>query len=177
MHVLEDGTLKIINSVNYGDVNSNDAMSGGIIGSVKGQNWADCFNLEVVNCANYADVCSKQNVCGGILGNQGTVCKENFATIRNTYNMGKTTGKIVGNIIGVILTSSKTDTKTDLENVYYTEGVSLGQGSLTSGEATLKSLDEIKSQTFVDLLNQNIGENTDWKKWKLGEKGYPELDL
>ena len=40
-------------------------------------------------------------------------------------------------------------------------------------EVTLKSESEIKSQTFVDLLNSNIGTNTDWKKWKLGSNGYP----
>ena len=63
-----------------------------------------------------------------------------------------------------------------IRNVYYTAEPSLGKGNLTSGEATLKSQNEIKSQTFVDLLNQNIGENSDWKKWKLGEKGYPEIE-
>ena len=153
-----------------------DSSAGGIIGSTRGHAWTSNISLEVVNSVNYAEVNSRQAASGGIVGRQGTICKENFISIKNTYNVGEIKGKTKGNIIGQIETRSETDTKTDLENVYYIEEVSLGQGSLTSGEATLKSLNEIKSQTFVDLLNQNIGENTDWKKWKLGEKGYPELD-
>jgi len=31
----------------------------------------------------------------------------------------------------------------------------------------------MKNQTFVDLLNSNIGTNTEWKKWKVGSNGYP----
>ena len=49
----------------------------------------------------------------------------------------------------------------------------IGTGLLTSGEATLKTEKEVKSQAFVDLLNSNIGTNTDWKQWKLGSDGYP----
>ena len=69
--------------------------------------------------------------------------------------------------------ASKTETKTELKNVYYVTNPFIGTGTLTSGEATLKSESEIKSQTFVDLLNSNIGTNTNWKKWKLGNDGYP----
>ncbi len=83
------------------------------------------------------------------------------------------TGNTVGNIIGTINYNSSTDTKTEFTNVYYTLEKPIETGTLTSGEATLKSESEIKSQTFVDLLNANIGTNTDWKKWKLGTNGYP----
>ena len=79
--------------------------------------------------------------------------------------------------MGRIDNNTNTETRTEFENVYYIQEPLLSKGSLTSGEATLKSLNEIKSQNFLNLLNQNIGENTNWKKWKLGEKGYPELDL
>ena len=57
--------------------------------------------------------------------------------------------------------------------MYYIKEPAIKSGSLTSGEATLKTETEIKSQAFVDLLNSNIGTNTDWKKWKLGNDGYP----
>ena len=73
----------------------------------------------------------------------------------------------------MILTRTNTDTKTEFTNVYYPLEPAIGTGSPTSGKATLKTETEIKSQIFVDLLNSNIGTNTDWKKWKLGSDGYP----
>ena len=130
----------------------------------------------IFNCVNYGNIFSSKNDTGGIIGCQEITCKKNYVSIKNTYNVGNITGETVGNIIGKIYNNKATETKTELENVYYTAEPSLGKGNLTSGEATLKSQNEIKSQTFVDLLNQNIGENSDWKKWKLGEKGYPEIE-
>ena len=107
------------------------------------------------------------------MGEQQTVSIQNHLYIKNSYNIGTVTGKSVGNIIGKIFSDARTDTKTEFTNVYYPSEPSIGTGSLTSGEATVKSKSEIKSQTFVDLLNANIGTNADWKKWKLGSNGYP----
>ena len=143
---------------------------------MSGGDWYANLNGNIFNCVNYGNIFASMNTVGGIIGYQGTTCKKNYVSIKNTYNVGNITGKTVGNIIGKIDNNKATETKTELENVYYTAEPSLGKGNLTSGEATLKSQNEIKSQTFVDLLNQNIGENSDWKKWKLGEKGYPEIE-
>ena len=143
---------------------------------MSGGDWDANLNGNIFNCVNYGNIFGSMNTVGGIIGYQGTICKENYVSIKNTYNVGNITGETVGNIIGGVYNDSRTETKTELENVYYTAEPSLGKGNLTSGEATLKSQNEIKSQTFVDLLNQNIGENSDWKKWKLGEKGYPEIE-
>ena len=143
---------------------------------MSGGDWDANLNGNIFNCVNYGNIFASMNTVGGIIGYQGNTCKKNYVSIKNTYNVGNITGKKVGNIIGGVYNDSRTETKTELENVYYTAEPSLGKGNLTSGEATLKSQNEIKSQTFVDLLNQNIGENSDWKKWKLGEKGYPEIE-
>ena len=36
---------------------------------------------------------------------------------------------------------------------------------------------EIKNnETFIETLNNNIGENTEWKRWKIGEDGYPTFE-
>ena len=140
-----------------------------------GINWNSKVSLNVFNCVNMGNINATVDA-GGIIGAQETICAGNSITVKNTYNIGNITGKTVGNIIGKIENNNATETKTELENVYYTAEPSLGKGNLTSGEATLKSQNEIKSQTFVDLLNQNIGGNSDWKKWKLGEKGYPEIE-
>ena len=112
---------------------------------------------------------------GGMAGCQGLTCEKNYVTIKNSYNAGKISGKKIGSIIGRIYYTDSVDTKNEVENVYYIQEPALGSGKFTSGNAILKDENEIKSQSFVDLLNQNIGENSDWNKWKLDEKGYPAL--
>ncbi len=165
------GTLKILNSSNkesiYGKGNY-----GGIIGAVAGAGWDAILNTFINNCYNIGKI-KTDGVAGGIVGTQDTVAAQNYLYISNSYNAGDVKGKESGNVLGHIYNSTRTDTKTEFANVYYTLEPSIGTGSLTSGEATLKSESEIKSQTFVDLLNSNIGTNTDWKKWKLGSSGYP----
>ncbi len=174
------GKAEIKNTSNYGDITSNyenagSNFSGGIIGFVGGANWEFNLDVDILNCVNFGNVSSLiTNRDGGLIGRQDTCCAQIYVTVKNFYNVGKIKS---GNIIGEIAYTSRTETKTEFENVYYIKEPAIGRGSLTSGEATLKSHDKIKSQSFVDLLNQNIGENSDWKKWKLGEKGYPEIDL
>ena len=116
---------------------------------------------------------STDSYAGGIIGRQGTTAIKNYLYIKNSYNIGNIKGKISGDIIGAITTDTRTETKTEFSNVYYSLEPAIGIGSLTSGEATLKTKTEIKSQAFVDLLNSNIGTNTDWKKWRMGSDGYP----
>ena len=169
------GKAEIKNTSNYGDIVSFYLNAGGIIGIVAGAGWDANLDVDILNCVNFGNVSSStSNRVGGLLGSQDTTCAQIYVTVKNFYNVGKIKS---GNIIGEIAYTSRTETKTEFENVYYIKEPAIGSGSLTNGEATLKSQDEIKSQSFVDLLNQNIGENSDWKKWKLGEKGYPEIDL
>lgn len=164
-------TLEIINSENKGNIKGTREC-GGIIGSASGAGWDSILDTYIYNCYNTGKI-QTDNIAGGIIGQQGTTAAQNHVYINNSYNLGKTAGKQIGNIIGVILTSTNTDTKTEFTNVYYSLEPAIGTGSPTSGEETLKTETEIKSQTFVDLLNSNIGTNTNWKKWKLGNDGYP----
>ena len=165
------GELSIINSYNIGNV-TGKMYEGGIIGIVSGTNWDGNLITNINNCYNLGKVYS-DDTAGGIVGKQGTISTQDYLYINNSYNLGKTVGKQKGDIVGIITTDSKTDTKTEFTNVYYLLEPAIGTGSPTSGEATLKTETEIKSQAFVDLLNSNIGTNTDWKKWKLGSDGYP----
>ena len=165
-------TLNIISSENKGDIKGTARIGGGIIGSVSGANWEFELNAQIYNCYNTGKI-QIDNIAGGIIGEQGTIAAQNYVYIYNSYNLGKTVGKQKGNIVGIIKANTGTDTKTEFLNVYYSLEPAIGTGSLTSGEATLKTEKEIKSQAFVDLLNSNIGTNTDWKKWKLGSDGYP----
>lgn len=163
--------IKLINSCNEGAVVGKSA-AGGIIGTVSGQSWDSNLSTYINNCYNIGNI-SAEKVAGGIVGTQDTVAAQNYLYINNSYNAGDVKGKEFGNTLGHIYNNASTDTKTEFTNVYYPSEPSIGTGSLTSGEATLKSGSEIKSQTFVDLLNANIGTNADWKKWKLGTNGYP----
>ena len=165
------GTLNIINSYNLGTLKGN-GKNGGIIGSIAGYAWNIEIKTNISNSYNAGEI-ELGNICGGLIGLQGTSAAKNYLYINNSYDLGKIVGKQTGNIVGVITTDSRTDTKTEFTNVYYPLDPAIGTGSLTSGEATLKTETEIKSQAFVDLLNSNIGTNTDWKKWKLGNDGYP----
>ena len=165
-------TLNIISSENKGDIKGTARIGGGIIGSVSGANWEFELNAQIYNCYNTGKI-QIDNIAGGIIGEQGTIAAQNHVYINNSYNLGKTVGKQTGNIVGIILTGSRTDTKTEFSNVYHSLEPAIGTGSPTSGEATLKTEKEIKSQAFVDLLNSNIGTNADWKQWKLGSDGYP----
>ena len=165
-------TLKIINSNNMGEITDEYWYAGGIIGRVGGSNWDSTINCYIYNCYNLENVKSS-NTAGGIVGCQGTVVAQNYLYIENSYNIGNVKANKIGSIIGVINYETRTDTKTEIKNTYYINEPIIGTGTLTTGEATLKSVSEIKSQTFVDLLNSNIGTNTDWKKWKLGNNGYP----
>ena len=163
--------LRIINSINYGEVQGGNG--GGIIGPVNGHAWTSDISVNVENCANFGNIYGM----GGIVGKQSTICAKNYITIKNSYNVGEIAGDNIGNLVGKIDYDKATETKTEFENVYYTNKPDIVGGTLTSGSSTLKTKEEMRSQAFVDLLNQNIGSNLDWKKWKLGEKGYPVLDI
>ncbi len=166
------GNVKIKNCINAGNVYG-AGTKGGIISETNSGGYDAEINFSVENSINLGNIISSDGIAGGIVGYQGNVSKSNCITLRNVASSGKVEGKIVGGVIAYIRITEDSDIKTILENVYYTVPPIVKTGTLTSGEATLKSESEIKSQTFVDLLNSNIGTNTDWKKWKLGSNGYP----
>ena len=99
---MQDGDLKIINSFNYAELNSNEKASGGIIGDVGGHDWNANMSVEIFNSGNFGKVNATQGESGGIIGFQKTTCKKNYVSIKNTYNVGNITGETVGNIIGKI---------------------------------------------------------------------------
>ena len=167
-------TINLINCWNEGDVIGKKS-AGGIVGSVTGASWTAILNTYIKECYNIGSVVSENNA-GGIVGTQGTISANNNLYIYNSWNLGTVKReKNKGEILSTIYTNTKTVTKTEFENVYCTD-TAIGIGTLTNGEATLKSVSEIKSKSFVDLLNSNIGTNTDWKRWKLGEDGYPTFE-
>ena len=172
--------IEINNSFNQGNTEGKGTTGGigGIIGLASSNDWTtniesninNCFNTGIIKYNDYNDI------SGGIVGQQGNFCATNYINIENCWSIGNNNN--FGGIIGII-SKAKTETKTQRNNSYYISTkaiVSNNNDTNTVNSAIQKKEKEIKSQEFVNILNQNIGENTLWKKWKLGENGYPTFE-
>ncbi len=136
---------------------SNDSYAGGIVGGEY------ALTIYIENCYNIGDISAKK-VAAGIIGG-GTA---GSVIIKNTYNMGNiknaTTKKVmVGNI------------SSSITNGYYNS--SLIDSTITIDNGLIDISDK-SVEEFINLLNsyRNDDEEAypiDWKKWKLGENGYP----
>lgn len=168
--------VKILNCHNEGSISGN-GWAGGIAGGLSGGNWDSETSLLIQNCYNTGKLSSTQTEVGGIIAEQAHIVAKNYLTIENTWNIGELEGIEVGGIQGKVYKDARTDTKTQYHKVYYISDLPIPEEYPYTGEAEQKTLEEIKSQEFVDVLNDNIGEQTEWRRWELGEKGYPVLRL
>lgn len=135
-------------------------------------------NLEILNSCNFGNLnFSNYGIsysgCGGILGlNQYNTSK---ITLINCFSTGTISGRAVykGNLIG-----NTQNAQVELINTYNIDNgfKEVGNGSY-EGTVETKTLEEIKTQGFVDLLNSYKDDSgnypTDWKKWALREDSYP----
>ena len=155
------GTINIINSYNFGECNN------GIVDGFSGANWEYIMELNIKNCYNLGKVSNS-----GIIGGQGTVCASITLNIENCYNAG------IGNkaILGNISYDGRTTTTTNISNTYYDTSKSTSAGATTDGITALSETEIKNNETFIETLNNNIGENTEWKRWKIGEDGYPTFE-
>ena len=155
------------------------------MGASKGTSNDSELVLSIYNSFNIGEVIHENSTAGGIVGNQGTICEKNYIYIENCWTVGKDTD--YGSMIGTINNGSENiEMKVGINHSYYTSGKSIGNMSKVDDEnivdnAIQKTENDIKTQEFVDLLNsyRKEGEQTyptDWKKWKLGEEGYPEFE-
>ena len=152
--------LTILNSYNGGKIEGNNA--GGIVGNQNGVNSI----IKIENTYNTGSV-TGTNV-GGILNSNISI-----PTIENCWNAGELTGsKIEGGIIGQ---GGNGITQGKILNCFFlnmTNTACIYQ--LEINDSTAMTLEEMKTQNFVDLLNNYESEHSiNWKKWKLGEKGFP----
>ena len=157
-----------INVYNLGEVYApNATYVGGVAGYYEGS---------VSNALNLGDVTGSGYV-GGITGYA-------MKFIKNSYNAGTITGTSdVGTVIGWANSGANSS-----EKIYYLSsltgnalgtfaGPSADQEELT-GKMVSKTEAEMKSQTFVDLLNTNKSGIDGAVNWKLDSKtGYPVLDF
>ena len=179
--------VEIKNTYNQGSILGNGTLagSGGIVGASRGISNDSELVLSIYNSFNTGEVIHENSTAGGIVGNQGKICAKNYIYIENCWTVGKNTN--YGSMIGTINNDSiNIEMKVEINHSYYTSGKSIGNMSKVDDEnivdnAIQKTENDIKTQEFVDLLNsyRKEGEQTyptDWKKWKLGEEGYPEFE-
>ena len=174
---------KINNCYNLGNIEGL-AYTGGILGNVAGK-------IEIVNGFNQGNVKSKGWIAGGIVGFEYAE-----ATVNNCYNIGNITteGTIVADV------RSKGIGGTYINNCYNIGNLQSTRACYAIGDKTINNcyynailvgevedvgniedISQLDEKEFVNILNSytNEGEQTyptDWKKWKLGEEGYPVFE-
>ena len=163
---MNEGTA--INVYNLGEVYApNATYVGGVAGYYEGS-VSNAFNLGNVTGSGYV---------GGITGYA-------MKSLKNAYNVGAVTGN---SDVGTVIAWANSGANSS-ENLYYLSslsgnalgtfaGSSADQEVLT-GKMVSKTEAEMKSQTFVDLLNTNKSGIDGTVNWKLDNKtGYPVLDF
>lgn len=157
----------IMNCYNEGDIICNDSLTNVFLGGICG----DASNSKFMNCYNTADLSSEaQNLMyvGGILG----YCGSNLS-IDNCYNVGNiicdnNKDSYVGGIVGIAGASNNIQ----INNVYYSDSCSI-EGQTKNNYGIVKSEDEMKGSTFVNVLSSYA-----WKNDELNtNEGFPVLKV
>jgi len=181
-----DGKSVLINNINYGEIIGRN-YAGGIIASTEGINHDLSIKMSIINCSNQGNVFSKNSYAGGIMGYKGTICKNNILIIKNSFNAGIISSGInngAGSTAGSIKTGSNQENYYyELYNVYGTNPLigTKSSSSYDKGETIQKTNEELKENTFVDLLNNYIENNPNeseisLKRWKYNEGNYPSFE-
>ena len=172
---------KIINSTNSGSV-TGLVHSGGIIGGTGGNNVDD---VKVINSYNTGALTALNGFSNGIISiTDNTI---NSSHLNNVYNFGSLSGG--GSTSGITYARSGTASKVTLANAYYLNTIVSGVTGETSLNQYTTSMSEgdIKSQTFVNTLNNNLNSinlssidsdlsSYTLNRWKLGSNGYPVFE-
>ena len=167
--------LRIINCINYGNIDGGNYGVGGILGNTNGSSKITIENSYNFGEINFSSPGISYSGCGGIIGlNQFNIKLE----LKNCFNIGNIKGKAVynGNIIG-----NPREATISLDHIYNIDnGLSvIGRNKEFEGKIENKTKEEMKTQQFIDLLNNYLedGEYPNlWSKWKLGEDGYPTFE-
>ena len=158
-----NGAANIVNCSNEGTIISevgtkvymgeNAIGTAGILGYTRG----DKADVNIYNSYNIGNISSNKSSCGIM----GGIWAEGSINIENCFNIGEAQ-------IGICKSANSSN------NIYYLDSAS-STGGVTNAVSIAK--DELVSEEFINLLNDYIeaGESykSNWKKWKLGEEGYP----
>lgn len=152
------GLNTILNCSNYGNCVS------GLVSGFSGAAWNDnSLHLVIKNSYNVGTVSE-----AGILGSQGNLCEKTVLDIDNCYNAGNSGYAIVKSI-----TDDQTRVTSNITNTYYEESKSTNVGVEMEG---IKPEIIKGNPDFVKKLNENVGTNEGWKRWKMGDNGYPTFE-
>lgn len=162
-------TVKIINCYNTGVLENVEPLNGSNLGGIVYQNKSS--GVEISNSFNCGKMISPgrfSGIAAGILGtNSGDV------KINNCYSIGEVELKTGGGQ-GIVGSNSGTVT---LNKCYYLKTTSVTKAiGGTDDDTTVVTACTNQNEITADILNDNIDniEHTDeWKKWKMGEDGYP----
>ena len=172
--------VKIYNNKNLASIEGvSTSSAGGIIGSCNLPGYTETGSCYIENCYNIGSVKANGSVggiCGGI---GGYAYKDMKVYINNCYNAGTLTGNPKGGAVGSINNNGWGQKAQYLytNNVYYLSTVAeigLGRGSIDEGE--IHSVNSVNTADFVNILNNYEQYPAEWKKWKLGEDGYPTFE-
>ena len=153
------GNINVKNSYNIGNVNANVYQSAGIVSYEYAPSiiCENCYNLGKISQLGSSWVVDA--TAKGIGGK----------TITNCYNFGKVIAER-NNEPSVIGLSSR-----EMTSCYYNSELS----GVTQDLEGITDVKDKEMQEVVDLLNNYKDESgsypTEWKKWTLGENGYPTL--
>ena len=195
-------TVLIENCYNTGYIYSATNFAGGIAATFSGKIY-NCYNLgniegsaetagilvesqgkvEIINCYNCGDVKSKSSKAAGIISYPYAE-----VIVNNCYNIGKITaegifsargigGSFANNCYNIGELKSKEFYAIGAENIKncYADFTIVGE---TEDNEKIQDISKLDKDEFVELLNSYSEEETGlypigWKKWILGENGYP----
>ncbi len=176
------GTNVILyNNSNFGKIEGSGA--GGVIGSCNFAGYTVTGTGYIENCYNIGEVQATGGV-GGIVGSIGGYAYEDLKVyLDNCYNSGELSGSTTGGVVGSISNNGWGQKAQYLyvNNVFYLTSVAergIGKGNTDDGE--INAIENINTTEFVNILNNYKDSNgqypIEWKKWKLGEEGYPVFE-
>ena len=152
--------LEIINCYNLGE-----CESSGILREIQAGDYNSNIECNIRNSYNLGKT---QNA--GIIANIGYISKSVELNIENVYNAGECKSAIIGAIPGRSITTLT------IKNVYYNRETSQTVGAIEEGIQAYSESEMKNNSNFINLLNNNIGDNMSWKTWRLGEDGYPTFE-
>lgn len=160
------GKLLVTNCCNNGTVTSLGwSYAGGILGDPYA--GADIYNSYNTGNIEVLDSGSSYRQANGM----GYV--KDTGIIKNCYNIGKLTGGVGLNyVIGTRTTGND-------ENCYYLEGlqnVKIDTNATAFTKETSSQVVESLNKYIEDNLANETTNTSTWKKWKVGEDGYPTFE-
>lgn len=163
----------VINSYNLGTIVDRGSAAGGIIGST------DSYTNTVYNSYNMGtikvlDSAVSYRTANGIAW--WGIRNEKIVVIKNCYNAGNLIG---GGWSGECTLEIGTGTTGDGENCYYLEKEQNGKIDANAIAFTKETSNDVVAglnQYIEEHLEDETTNSTTWKKWKVGENGYPTFE-